>query len=418
MSQATLDRLFASIDTRANAGRLMAALDLHPNFPHHRAQGVTAGRIARRVQVHLTMFGANAGSQQSPWYLHRVWLNSSDRLIERQVQRADLPTRAGRQATWRVERQFVDLGAATRCAERLAEAGNSAVALWARLSAGKKYAMHPASHLRPTMTVPILGNMTVRDDEIVAVDEEPCSGTVYDLNVEHLHNYSANGMVVHNSVYGFRGADPRLLSEFPRTFPGAQVVVLEENHRSTRTIVSLANELAAPLGQRPASWTSNPEGLPARVYVADDDNEEAQFIAGEVARLLARGELAQPGQAAVLFRTNAQAQAFALALRARGLPVRLRSEADLFACPEVRDLVAYLRLAHSPQDQPALARILNTPPRRLRAVEQAFRKQPAPISEPTEWAHRRAGSTARAAVERLLALLAEIHAAARANRPV
>jgi DNA helicase II / ATP-dependent DNA helicase PcrA len=236
--------------------------------------------------------------------------------------------------------------------------------------------------------------------------------------VEHLHNYSANGMVVHNSVYGFRGADPRLLSEFPRTFPGAQVVVLEENHRSTRTIVSLANELAAPLGQRPASWTSNPEGLPARVYVADDDNEEAQFIAGEVARLLARGELAQPGQAAVLFRTNAQAQAFALALRARGLPVRLRSEADLFACPEVRDLVAYLRLAHSPQDQPALARILNTPPRRLRAVEQAFRKQPAPINEPTEWAHRRAGSAARAAVERLLALLAEIHAAARANRPV
>src|ERR671932_556237 len=126
------------------------------------------------------------------------------------------------------------------------------------------------------------------------------------------------------SVYGFRGADPQLLVEFTRTFPGAQVVVLEENHRSTRAIVSLANALAAPLGQRPASWTSNPDGPPARLYVADDDEGEAQFIAGEVARLLARGELMQPGQAAVLFRTNAQARDFPLALRARGIPVRLR----------------------------------------------------------------------------------------------
>ena len=125
----------------------------------------------------------------------------------------------------------------------------------------------------------------------------------------------------------------------------------------------------------------------------------------------------QPGQAAVLFRTNAQARAFALALRARGIPVRLRSEADLFACPEVRDLVAYLRLAHSPQDSPALARILNTPPRRLRAVEHAFRKQPVPIGELAEWAHRRAGSSARAAVERLLALLDEIHMGSRSSRP-
>jgi DNA helicase II / ATP-dependent DNA helicase PcrA len=219
------------------------------------------------------------------------------------------------------------------------------------------------------------------------------------------------------SVYGFRGADPRLLTEFPQTFPGAQVLVLEQNHRSTRTIVALANALAAPLGVRPASWTTNPDGPPARLYVADDDNEEAHFIAGELARLLAAGELAQPGQAAVLFRTNAQARAFALALRARGIPVRLRSEADLFACPEVRDLVAYLRLVQSPRDEPALARILNTPPRRLRAVEQAFRKQPVPITELPEWAHRRAGAAARAAVERLLALLDDIHSASRSSRP-
>jgi DNA helicase II / ATP-dependent DNA helicase PcrA len=219
------------------------------------------------------------------------------------------------------------------------------------------------------------------------------------------------------SIYAFRGTDPRLLAEFPRTFPGARVVVLERNHRSTRTIVALANALAAPLGERPASWTTNPDGPPARLYAADDDADEARFVAGEVARLLAAGELAQPGQAAVLFRTNAQARAFALALRAHGIPVRLRSEADLFACPEVRDLVAYLRLAHSPQDGPALVRVLNTPPRRLRADEHAFRQRPLPIGDLAEWAHRRAGAGARAAVEHLLALLDDVHAAARSSRP-
>jgi superfamily I DNA/RNA helicase len=80
-------------------------------------------------------------------------------------------------------------------------------------------------------------------------------------------------------------------------------------------------------------------------------------------------------------------------------------------------LVAYLRLAHSPHDSPALVRILNTPPRRLRAVEHAFRKQPVPIGELAEWAHRPAGSSARAAVERLLALLEDIHSASRSSRP-
>jgi DNA helicase-2/ATP-dependent DNA helicase PcrA len=219
------------------------------------------------------------------------------------------------------------------------------------------------------------------------------------------------------SIYRFRGADPLLLTEFPRTFPGAQIVVLEQNHRSTRTIVALANALAAPLGGRPACWTSNPDGPAARLYVADDDVDEARYVAGEVARLLAAGELARPAQAAVLFRTNAQAQAIAVALRARGIRARLRLQLDLFTCPEVRDLLAYLRLIHTPQDGPALARVLNTPPRRLRSVEQAFRRRPVPIAELPEWTHRRAGIAARGAVEEFLALLTNMHTVSYSKPP-
>src|SRR5205814_10587063 len=80
------------------------------------------------------------------------------------------------------------------------------------------------------------------------------------------------------SIYRFRGADPLLLVEFPDAFIGAQVLVLEQNYRSTRTLVALANALVAPLAERPASWTSNPAGPPARVYSATDDADDARFI--------------------------------------------------------------------------------------------------------------------------------------------
>jgi len=195
------------------------------------------------------------------------------------------------------------------------------------------------------------------------------------------------------------------------------VLVLEQNYRSTRTVVALANALVAPLAERPASWTANPAGPPARLYTAADDADEARFVATEVARLLRAGELSLPGQAAVLYRTNAQSRALALAFRTRGIPVKLRTELDLLACAEVKDLLAYLRLAHSPGDGPALARILNTPPRRLRSIEHAFRSQPVPVDELPAWAIKRGGTPARTAVEKLMALLSEIHALAATVRP-
>jgi DNA helicase-2/ATP-dependent DNA helicase PcrA len=220
------------------------------------------------------------------------------------------------------------------------------------------------------------------------------------------------------SVYSFRGADPLLLEAFPNDYPDARVFVLDENHRSTATIVSLANAIAAPLAGRPASWTSNPAGPAARVYAASDEQDEAHYVAEEVHRLLNVCEIGQPGQVGVLFRTNAQARALADALRGRGIAVQMRPDLDLFTRSEVRDVVAYLRLAHNPTDGPTLARVLDTPPRHLRGVERAFRRQPVPVVELAGYAQRRGGPPAGQAVETLLALLDELHAAAQNQVPV
>src|SRR5713101_3313729 len=220
------------------------------------------------------------------------------------------------------------------------------------------------------------------------------------------------------AVYGFRGADPSVLLDFPQQYPGARVFPLDQNHRSTGVVVALSNALAAPLESGRESWTSNADGPRARLYTASDEMGESRFVADEIGRLLGSGQIEHPGEVAVLFRTNAQARTLAFSLRTAGLPFRVRADADLFGQPEVRDAVAYLRLAHCPTDGPALARVINVPPRRLRAIEQALRKRPVAVSELPLWAHKRGGPPARQAVAQFLALVENLHQATVDCRPV
>ncbi len=235
--------------------------------------------------------------------------------------------------------------------------------------------------------------------------------------VERHHNLAVVGDP-RQTVYTWRGADPSLLLEFARVYPDARIFPLDQNHRSTGVIVALGNALAAPLQYGGASWTSNVQGPRARLYGAIDEVDEAQFVAHEIQWLLGSGAIDHPGQVAILFRTNVQARALVLTLRTAGLPFRVRADADLFGQPEVRDVVAYLRLAHCPSDGPALARVINVPPRRLRAVEQALRKRPVPIAELPLWAQKRGGPPARQAVEQLIALVENLHQATGDCRPV
>jgi DNA helicase-2/ATP-dependent DNA helicase PcrA len=235
--------------------------------------------------------------------------------------------------------------------------------------------------------------------------------------VDRHHNLAVVGDPA-QACFEWRGAQPALLLEFPRQYPDAQVFALNHNYRSTGVVVALSNVLAAPLDTGRESWTSNADGPHARVYVARDELDEARFVAAQISELLASGQIDHPGEVAVLFRTNAQAHALALMLRAAGVPFRMRRDADLFGQAEVKDLVAYLRLAHCPTDAPALARVLNVPPRKLRSIEQALRKRPVPVPELPMWAQKRGGPSARRAVEELLAMLNDLHQTAYERPPL
>lgn len=182
-------------------------------------------------------------------------------------------------------------------------------------------------------------------------------------------------------LFSWRGADPKALQHFVERHPSAGVFSLEQNHRSTLRLVQLGNAIGELLEQHRPLWTDNPEGPLPRLVVPEDEYAEAVFAATQIASLLDRGLLPHPGEAAILFRTRAQADVLAGALREAGLPYTLHGQADLFGTRVVRDALAYLRLALNPGDRPALARIVDVPPRGLRSLCATLLEEPATAVE-------------------------------------
>ncbi|OLC97556.1 MAG: hypothetical protein AUJ00_01565 [Gemmatimonadetes bacterium 13_1_40CM_3_70_6] len=168
------------------------------------------------------------------------------------------------------------------------------------------------------------------------------------------------------AIYGWRGADVRHMLAFREDFPESIVVKLEQNYRSTQIVLDVANaviaENVARLGK--TLFTERKGGDPAVVCAAADERDEAEWLAGECARLAADHDLPYEGMA-VLYRTNAQSRPLEEAFRFRGIPYRLIGAVSFYERREVKDLLAYLRLVANPADDGACSRIVNVPRRGL-----------------------------------------------------
>jgi len=166
------------------------------------------------------------------------------------------------------------------------------------------------------------------------------------------------------SIYAFRGATIRNISEFEQDYPNATVILLEQNYRSTQNILAAANAVVSRnSGRKPKNlWSEAGAGPPITGYVANNEHDEAAFVAEEVDRLHDEG-LALPGQVAVFYRTNAQSRVFEEIFIRVGLPYRVVGGVRFYERREVRDLLAYLRLIANPADEVSLRRVLNVPKR-------------------------------------------------------
>ncbi|MCW8118041.1 DNA helicase PcrA [Streptomyces anthocyanicus] len=166
------------------------------------------------------------------------------------------------------------------------------------------------------------------------------------------------------SIYAFRGATIRNILQFEEDYPDATTILLEQNYRSTQTILSAANAvIERNESRRPKNlWTNQGSGAQITGYVADTEHDEAQFVADEIDRLTDAGE-AKAGDVAVFYRTNAQSRVFEEVFIGTGLPYKVVGGVRFYERKEVRDVLAYLRVLANPEDSVPLRRILNVPKR-------------------------------------------------------
>jgi ATP-dependent DNA helicase UvrD/PcrA len=167
------------------------------------------------------------------------------------------------------------------------------------------------------------------------------------------------------SVYSWRGADIRNILDFERDYPEAKVVKLEQNYRSTQTILDAANAVVANNASRKPKtlWTAGGEGERIRVFTASDEYAEARFVVSEVERLIEGG--ASPREISVFYRTNAQSRALEDVLVREGVPYQVVGGVRFYERAEVKDAMAYLLVISNPDDSVSLERIINVPKRGL-----------------------------------------------------
>lgn len=175
------------------------------------------------------------------------------------------------------------------------------------------------------------------------------------------------------SIYGWRGANIRNILDFEKDFPDTEVIKLEQNYRSTKTILKAANSVISNNDERKdkSLWTDNNDGSIIRGYCADNEYDEGRFIAAKIEELIRNGRSYK--DFAVLYRTNAQSRALEEQLMKKSIPYRLCGGTRFYDRKEIRDIHAYLKVIANPYDDIAVKRIINVPKRGIgdTSVEKA-----------------------------------------------
>ena len=210
-----------------------------------------------------------------------------------------------------------------------------------------------------------------RYDHVLVDEYQDTNGSQYRI-IKALAQGHRNLCVVGDddqSIYGWRGAEVRHILNFRKDWPEAKVVRLEENYRSTDAILSMANRLIAFNRERhdKVLRPARPNGKPPRVVQFPDENAEAKGVVDEIADRLNSDKSVSAGDFAILFRTNEQPRPFEMELRKRKVPYMITGTQSFFDRKEVRDVLAYLRWIDSPDDELALLRVINVPPRGMGA---------------------------------------------------
>jgi len=358
--QRLIDAVFAGFPTLATGLHLLSDHGLSFDHPHH----VPRTYEGRRRNVTVTLCGDRRG--RTP--MHQVAIGGRDPDVKAALESFGLSVRPAKRdrAGWRYESCFKSYAQAMEVVDRIQTATPVTVRQTARLMR-KSLPFMPAGSVRPGMA------MFGEDgsyDVVESVEQVTIDAPVFDLDVEHTHNFIAGGLLTHNSIYAFRGADIRNVLDFEQQFPDATVIKLEQNYRSTQTILSAANGVIANNHSRKEKtlWSDLGEGDPVHVRELDDEHAEARFVVSEVERLVDEG--GSRDDIAVFYRTHAQSRVLEDMLVRYGVPYQVLGGPRFYDRAEIKDALAYLTLLVNQADAVAFGRIVNSPRRGIGQTSQ------------------------------------------------
>lgn len=376
-SQAYIDAVFAEIDTRTRASELMQDLEINFEYPHFLPQATTRGN-QKRINVNVVLFGDRRVTIQSSWSASRISANTTQADDLKFFQDLGYTIRAGRAGTFRTEISKLDYGKIEQIAEDIRETNSKKLDVQIQRYAfltEHKFAFMPAGQVHPGMMLPVVVGDEIVEDQVLEVERQKYQGQVYDLEVEKVHNYVASDVVVHNSIYSWRGADFRNILKFEKDHKDCTIIKLEQNYRSTRHILDSAHAVISKNVQRSDKklWTDAGDGLPVQMLPVGNERAEGESIILRVRNGVDGGQRYYKDYA-VLYRTNAQSRSIEEAFVHYGVPYRVVGGVRFYDRKEIKDVMAYLRLVFQPEDRVSFERIVNVPARGVggKSVENFF----------------------------------------------
>jgi len=359
---AHVKRIFGSLDTLGAAERLLEDVGLDIDRPHHQPQR----RNSNRRNIVITLCGDRRGGTP----VHRisvVGVSARDRAV---LEAMGLSVRAAKSngVSWRFETARADFGELMSIARAIREQLDGKFVLQAHmLERSLPFVTAASIRVGMVMVVDAVGSDSARFDVVERIEHEAYDAEVYDINVERTHNFIAGGVVTHNSIYRWRGARVENLNQFRRDFPKAVLYKLEQNYRSTGTILKAANALIANNAGRLGKnlWTSGADGERIKLYAAFNERDEADFVVNRIREWVNHGGARR--EVAVLYRSNAQSRVFEEAFLNARMPYRVYGGLRFFERAEIKDALAYLRLATSRADDTSFERVVNLPVRGIGA---------------------------------------------------
>ncbi|MGH2702027.1 MAG: UvrD-helicase domain-containing protein, partial [Actinomycetota bacterium] len=369
--QELIDSVYADIDSERGGLALLDDQGHSIEEPHHAWQGFEGKR--RNVVVTLCA-DRNGADHRGAEVLHTVSAGGRDSAAREQLERLGFRTTHRNGASgWRASAYFKTFEEADAAVERIENAMDVSVRYVARLGRPVPGTVNSLPFQRASSVRPGMAMFTADGgyDIVTKVERVALTRPVFDLDIDATHNFVANGLVTHNSIYGFRGADIGNVLNFEDDFPDAQVIKLEQNYRSTQTILSAANALIENnrSQKRKELWTDAGQGDLVTVRELEDEHAEARYVAGEIERLVDAG--GSRDEVAVFYRANAQSRVLEDTLVRYGVGYQVIGGTRFYERAEIKDALGYLTFIVNPHDLVAFQRVVNSPRRGIGDTSQA-----------------------------------------------